>query len=79
MGKIIINYICFITSYPLYYITSLFIYSAAFMTHRVRLDEGSVKLEIWDTAGQERYVKNNLNSLIFITLIITFIYLFIIF
>lgn len=49
------------------------------MTHRVRLDEGSVKLEIWDTAGQERYVKNNLNSLIFITLIITFIYLFIIF
>lgn len=39
------------------FIMFIFIYSAAFMTHRVRLDEGSVKLEIWDTAGQERYVK----------------------
>lgn len=32
------------------------------MTHRVRLGERTIKLEIWDTAGQERYVKDYLKQ-----------------
>lgn len=31
------------------------IFSAAFLTQTVCLDETTVKFEIWDTAGQERY------------------------
>jgi GTPase SAR1 family protein len=31
------------------------LYSAAFLTQTVQLDDCIVKFEIWDTAGQERY------------------------
>lgn len=30
--------------------------SAAFMVHKMPVDDKTVKLEIWDTAGQERFV-----------------------
>ena len=30
--------------------------SAAFMVHKMNVDDKTVKLEIWDTAGQERFV-----------------------
>lgn len=31
------------------------LFSAAFLTQTVCLDDTTVKFEIWDTAGQERY------------------------
>jgi len=31
------------------------VFSAAFLTQTVCLDDTTVKFEIWDTAGQERY------------------------
>jgi len=32
-----------------------YIYSAAFLTQTIHLNDVAVKFEIWDTAGQERY------------------------
>lgn len=34
---------------------SAVLFSAAFLTQTVCLDDTTVKFEIWDTAGQERY------------------------
>jgi len=33
----------------------ILLYSAAFLTQTICLDDTVVKFEIWDTAGQERY------------------------
>lgn len=33
----------------------LLLFSAAFLTQTICLDDTTVKFEIWDTAGQERY------------------------
>jgi len=37
-------------------VVNIFFYSAAFMVHKMNVDDKTVKLEIWDTAGQERFV-----------------------
>lgn len=36
-------------------LSTLFLWTAAFLTQKVQLDDATVKFEIWDTAGQERY------------------------
>lgn len=38
-----------------YYYVLYHLYTAAFLTQTVCLDDTTVKFEIWDTAGQERY------------------------
>ena len=41
-------------SFPLS-LPPLSLWTAAFLTQTVNLDDTTVKFEIWDTAGQERY------------------------
>lgn len=45
--------VLFHSFFPLF---SFFSNSAAFMVHKMPVDDKTVKLEIWDTAGQERFV-----------------------
>ena len=47
---IIIFFLCVLNIFFL-----LSFYSAAFMVHKMNVDDKTVKLEIWDTAGQERF------------------------